>query len=468
MADHGQSALSCHEPSIAAGTVVGSKYQLESPIGEGASGAVWKASHVTLGRKVAVKILGPQQAAVDEVRRRFIREAKVSALLHHRNVVQVLDYGVLDGGRHPYIVMELLEGESLADRLGERSGGDEARLLELVGQVLGGLAAVHDAGILHRDLKPENIFIVRDSDGDYAKLIDFGISCSDSDSKLTRHGVIVGTPAYMSPEQARGRELDERTDLFSVGLILFEMFAGILPFDGDRANDVLIRVATTDMPALEQVRPGLPKAVYAVVDRAVMRDPAKRFRCARAMRRAVLEAVSALETNAPSEAAREHGQNDTLQIPMSGVPRRRHLVAGGALVAALVAGLGGFLGWSLTGSATDGIPVRRSEPDSPSAASLLPTASPEESLPVPGLGRAPQAAAAHANGEALDVAPAAAPPPPAAPVRPEVETPSPRSEEPYAGGRRRARPRTRVRTPPTERPPAVPRRQREYLDELDF
>ncbi|GAB5546545.1 MAG: serine/threonine-protein kinase [Sandaracinaceae bacterium] len=274
---------------IQAGTIVGHKYRLEGPIGQGGMATIWRAVHTTLDRPVAVKFLEAVGTSAQELAARFLNEAKLAAGLRHRHVVDILDFGVLDGGQ-PYMVMELLEGMSLAERYEEGPSVSDWELLEVVAMTLSGLAAVHEAGILHRDVKPENIFLVHDADGIYPKLLDFGVSKGfDMGGKLTRTGSVVGTPQYMSPEQARGkRDVDPRSDLWSVGIVLYEGFAGELPFDSENPGDVLISVATEEPQSLSVHRPDLPESVIALVHRALAKKPDDRFSDARAMRDEVL------------------------------------------------------------------------------------------------------------------------------------------------------------------------------------
>jgi serine/threonine protein kinase len=284
--------------AIEAGTVIGGRYRLDAPIGAGGMGSIWRATHLTLETPVAVKLLESYGSSRKQMTQRFMREAKIAAALRHRHVVQILDFGVMDDGQ-PYMVMELLEGESLADRMEGEARPSDLALLEYVGQLLGGLAAVHEAGIIHRDIKPDNVFLVRDADGDYAKLLDFGVSRGvdpgAEQTQMTRTGAVIGTPHYMSPEQARGmKDLDARTDLWAVGVILFEGLVGEVPFDSEYVGDVLIQVATEDVPSLATRRSDLPREVVELVDRALVRDRSGRTGTARQMREAVTAAIAAL------------------------------------------------------------------------------------------------------------------------------------------------------------------------------
>jgi serine/threonine-protein kinase len=295
---------------VTAGTIVGGKYRLERPIGQGGMASVWRAIHTTLESPIAVKFLETYGSNREKMAKRFLREAKLAANLKHRNVVHILDYGMMDDGQ-PFMAMELLSGISLGDKMTGDEPPTPIQLLEIAAQILSGLAAVHDAGIVHRDVKPDNIFIVRDADGDYPKLLDFGISRGTEtvpgETRMTNTGAVVGTPLYMSPEQARGlKNLDARTDLWSVGMILYEGLAGFCPFESENMGDVLIRVATEAVPPLTEARTDLPVEVGDAVMRALEKDPEKRFPDARTMREALLDAADRLVrfTVSPDRASR--------------------------------------------------------------------------------------------------------------------------------------------------------------------
>ncbi len=280
-----------------AGQVIGGKYRLRRPVGEGAMASIWSAVHETLGRPVAVKFI--HSRAMSEVAAaRFMREAKIAASVQHRFVVDIFDFGKTQQGE-PFMVMELLNGETLADRMMRGPPIPAQQFVRMMENCLTGLEAVHDAGIVHRDLKPENVFVIHDGDGGFPKLLDFGISRVDDSvigeraNKLTREGAVLGTPWYMSPEQVRGKaDLDHRTDLYSVGVILYEVLTGTLPFDARTVGDLMVMIATEPAVALEHLRRDLPVELSDVVAKAMAKNPAKRFQTAKEFRTA-LRAVRA-------------------------------------------------------------------------------------------------------------------------------------------------------------------------------
>jgi serine/threonine-protein kinase len=274
--------------------MLGGKYRLERRIATGGMASVWKATHVTLDRPVAVKFIDAGSTDGDEARiERFLREAKVAASVRHKNVVDILDFGVLEHGgvAEPYMIMELLEGEPL-DRLLARGAVPTEAAVDIARQMLSGLDAVHRAGIVHRDVKPGNVFLTDDSDGRFARVLDFGIS---QDADGASDGTIVGTPEYMSPEQAYAEPLDRRSDLYSVGVILYEMLAGALPFDDPNPLVVIQKVAEGTYEPLEKLRPDIP-LLCRVVACAMSMVPEERYDNAREMQRALADAMGMPDT----------------------------------------------------------------------------------------------------------------------------------------------------------------------------
>lgn len=277
-------------PAVGAGTLIAGKYRLDELLGRGGMGEVWRATHLDLDRRVALKLM---HDAADEVAvARFMREAKAAAKVRHRNVVEVLDFGRTAEG-DPFLVMEYLEGNSLEDRLFASPPPTIGEVGEWVAGSLSGLAAIHDEGIVHRDMKPGNLHLAEDADGVVPKILDFGIarSVDGSLTPITQSDIAIGTPHYMSPEQVRGVELDHRTDIYAMGVVLYEAFAGRLPFEGPSVSGIIAAIVADSPPPLGSLRPGLAPALIEVVSRAMHRDPAQRYGTAREMREALLDAL---------------------------------------------------------------------------------------------------------------------------------------------------------------------------------
>ncbi|MET0385720.1 MAG: protein kinase [Polyangiales bacterium] len=282
---------------LAAGSVIGQRYRLTSLIGEGGMASVWRADDETLARSVAIKLLfvGVQRDPRAS-REQFLREARIAAAVQHRNVIHTVDFGTTEDGT-PYMVMELLQGESLAERMERAPPLTVEELLRLAEMTLRGLSAVHEAGIVHRDLKPQNIFLHRDADAMYPKILDFGISRSLTPGELlspvaTQQGMVIGTPCYMAPEQARGEaDIDKRADIYSMGAILYEGICGRPPFDGETASELLVKILSSEPIPLARLRPDLPEVLVHCVSQAMARDRAQRFVDALAFRRALAHAL---------------------------------------------------------------------------------------------------------------------------------------------------------------------------------
>ena len=276
--------MSDPQPIPPRGLVAG-KYEVVRLIGRGGMGAVWEGRHATLGTRVAIKFIDQEYAESREARARFETEARAAAALQSKHAIQIYDHGVTDDGR-PYMVMELLRGEPLddrIDRLGRLPLQETARIVQ---QVCRALQRAHEAGIIHRDLKPENIFLVRspDDDDEIAKVLDFGIAKIKAPadeqgvSSSTKTGAVLGTPYYMAPEQARGlRSIDHRADLWSLGIIAFKCVSGRLPFEGESVGDLLVKICTAPPPVPSQAVPGLPPAFDVWFARTMDREPANRF-----------------------------------------------------------------------------------------------------------------------------------------------------------------------------------------------
>ncbi|QRN99537.1 protein kinase [Archangium violaceum] len=269
--------------SIRIGTILRDTYELVSELGRGGMGTVFLAQHLRLpGKQVAVKVLHAQEETSPEVYARFRREAEITSRLGHPNIVAVFDFHSLEDGT-PYLVMEHLRGESLSKRL--RQGAIPLQEALLIARQIGSaLHTAHQAGVVHRDLKPGNVYLVPTESGgvvgQQVKLLDFGISkLASAQTVHTKEDVLLGTPRYMSPEQAMGknREVDARSDLFALGCIVYEMLTGRPPFNGDSVAGLIYNIVYQPPDALGLLCPDVPPSVIAAVDRALSKDPKDRF-----------------------------------------------------------------------------------------------------------------------------------------------------------------------------------------------
>ncbi|MBI2168467.1 MAG: serine/threonine protein kinase [Actinobacteria bacterium] len=280
--------------ALAADALLGNRYRLLRPLARGGMAAVWEAEDSVLGRRVAVKVLHPHLAVDASVRERFRREAVAVARLSHPAVVAVFDTGEDDDVA--YLVMELVEGPTLRDVLREQGALPTATAVEIVAQVAAGLGVAHERGIVHRDVKPANILVLPDS---RAKLTDFGIARgeqgTDFDEDLTSTGTIVGTARYLAPEQVHGGAVDARTDVYALGLVLYEAVCGRPAFDEE--TEIATAIARTQGGPLppRQVRVDVPRELEAVIMRSLARDPADRFQTAADLRSALLALHATLD-----------------------------------------------------------------------------------------------------------------------------------------------------------------------------
>jgi serine/threonine-protein kinase len=307
------------------GRVVLGRYTVEAKLGSGAMGTVYRGRHIKLGRGVAIKVLHEDFASQPKMLARFRREAEAAARLSHANVSGVLDIGeTLDG--HPLMVMDLVDGGSLRaimDAVGDAGADSDAadtmttglarpRILNFIRQILEGLDHAHAAGLVHRDLKPDNVIVELDHRGhEVARIVDFGIAALLTDDisgggRLTETGTLLGTPLYMAPEQAKGDPVDRRTDLFALGIMVFEMLSGTTPFDGS-AVEIVIANMNEDVPAIAARAPHVvPDPVLELfMRRLAARDPARRFASAHD----ALAMLDLVERD-PQDAAVRLGQTD--------------------------------------------------------------------------------------------------------------------------------------------------------------
>ena len=264
------------------------RYEVVAPLGEGGMGTVWLAKDTRLGRKVAVKLLPPHFTEDAERLRRFEREARAASSLNHPNILTIYEIGE-DDGRH-FIATEFIEGETLRERMAG-APMEVGEALDVAGQVASALAAAHEAGIVHRDIKPENVMVRRDH---LVKVLDFGLAklteqrvanpeAATRAPVKTSSGVILGTVTYMSPEQARGLEVDARTDIWSLGVVLYEMIAGRVPFEGPTTGDRIVSILEREPAPLAHHAPEVPEALAWVVTKALTKEREGRYQTVREM-----------------------------------------------------------------------------------------------------------------------------------------------------------------------------------------
>lgn len=327
------------------GSLFADKYELRSVLGVGAMGAVFRAKHRFTGAEVALKLLHPQFAGSRGTVRRFLDEAKAAAAIGHPGVVQVQDAGQDPKTLEVYIAMELLLGENLASAI-ERKAIDLRALLRIAIDLLAVLQASHEAGVIHRDVKPANVFLTTQAEGHrQVKLLDFGVArfASAGGPAHTRAGAVLGTPWYMSPEQAQGLRVDARADVWSVGAVLFHALANRPPFAGETATAILASITRDRAPSISQFCPTLSHAVAAVVDRALEHDPKKRWPGAAAMSAALEAALETLPRDAVPIAPSHRGQATRLSWREHPLRARGVDVLVATLAAVAVVSLVGFV-----------------------------------------------------------------------------------------------------------------------------
>ena len=283
------------------GEIVAGSYRLVRVLGEGGMGTVYEAQHLRLDRRFAVKVLKPEIAANAEMFDRFRREAEISSASRHENVVEVFDFNVDKDGA-PYIVMEFLEGETLADRVARRGRLGLEETARVVEEAASGLEATHARGVVHRDLKPQNLFLVRRAKRhDFVKILDFGISkvLHVEGDFTTKQGSVLGTPNYMAPEQLEGGDVDARTDVWALGAIVYECLTGQRAFSGPTIPGVLYAVCHAEPRPLRELAPEVSQSVADVIARAIRKKRSERYETADAFRRAFLTACGRAVSIAP-------------------------------------------------------------------------------------------------------------------------------------------------------------------------
>jgi len=322
------------------GRVLAGKMELRQVLGSGAMGVVYRAHHLALDKQIAIKVLKSEGKADPTRARRFKAEARAASRLDHPHSVRILDFGEDGEDGLLYLAMEFVEGEDLQATIKRERRLSPERSARIMVQVLGALATAHDAGVIHRDMKPGNVMLLRKTDddgrdGDFVKVCDFGLAKildagldDPSGAPLTKQGAIFGTPAYMSPEQARGDTLDARSDLYSCGIILYRMVTGEPPFHSDTAWGILMKQLNDPMPPMEQWVPDLPPELIRIVEKTMEKDREKRWASAREMRAALKVFL---------RDSGDEGELSTPMRPMSVMPRSPELTVPGQTASALVA-----------------------------------------------------------------------------------------------------------------------------------
>ena len=309
------------------GSIIAERYHVLKKLGEGGMGQVYLAEHVKMGRKSAVKVMNPGMVHDADAISRFNREAANASRINHPNVAGIYDFGETSEGLI-YLAMEFIEGESLTSLVEKAGALPPMRAADIAKQAADGLAVAHDMGIVHRDLKPDNIMIAKNRDGsDCVKVVDFGIAkaAGAENQKVTKTGLVVGTPEYMSPEQLAGDKLDPRSDIYSLALVAYNMLTGKLPFEGETAQESMIMRLTDDPKPLTATKPDVSwtKEVQDVMGKALQRKRDDRYRTASEFGNALYMAVEHMPKQAPAAATQMIGAMDGATAVLTAPPPTR-------------------------------------------------------------------------------------------------------------------------------------------------
>ena len=370
------------------GDAVG-EYRVEAKLGVGGFGTVYRAEHPVIGKKVAIKVLAREFSAKPEVSARFIDEARAANQIRHKGIIDIFAFGTLADGRH-YFVMELLEGSSLEDHLRAHGPMQAQEALPILRGVARAVDAAHAVGIAHRDLKPDNVFLVRGDDAVHTKLLDFGIAklLGNRSGQKTQTGTPIGTPHYMSPEQARGVNVGTRTDVYSFGVMTYQMLTGTLPFEGDVVMDILVKHMSETPPPPSSKNASLAPALDAPILHMLAKEPDARppslsaavdeLATAWSSVGGAPEAPTSLASVSAAPSARVVSQRTfvgaTTEIAPAAPPQKRSAAAPYALAAAgviAIAGAGLYFG-VLKHTTTTPVVTAEARPPASTPASVAP------------------------------------------------------------------------------------------------
>jgi len=303
------------------GETLAGKYLIEQLIKSGGMGSVYRGKHILMDKRVAIKVLRPSLAVDDAVVARFSREATAASRISHPHAVSVTDFGESENGV-VFLVMEYLDGQTLKEVIKSDGPMTLARTTEIIRQVAGALDAAHEQGVIHRDLKSDNIMLSKTNGGEWAKVLDFGIAKIQQpeggrDIDITAANLVIGTPQYMSPEQcSQSGPIDARSDVYSLGIIVYEMLAGRVPFTGESPTVIMMKQVQDEPPVITEARPDVPVAVAQIISRALAKTPADRFQSAGALSQALADVAAVSEEAAVLAGAPETVPNAPVFVPV--------------------------------------------------------------------------------------------------------------------------------------------------------